>query len=82
MKTKITINPSSVKSFIRARDTKIGDFMTVQDEDSSSNGHILLRTYDGFVDINDPEQTYGNFSIILVELLPKETVIEIIIEKD
>jgi hypothetical protein len=56
---KIFVDPN----LIQPKDLKIGEAMRVKDTSTHRNGAIILKTYDGFVDINDPQSTWGKSNI-------------------
>ena len=79
---KFEINPSVNISTIRMCDTKIGDLMKITNPETPYNGAIVLHTYDGFVDIENPKCTWGVIGTVSipVQLLPKGTVITLTVE--
>jgi hypothetical protein len=56
---KLFVDPN----LIQPKDLKIGEAMRVKDTSTHRNGTIVLKTYDGFVDINDPQSTWGKSNI-------------------
>jgi len=48
-------------NLVQPKDLEIGDVMRVKEISSPYYDVVLLRTYDGFVDINNPRNTWSNF---------------------
>jgi hypothetical protein len=44
---------------IQPKDLKMGEAMMVEKSNRSHAGRIVLRTFDGFVDINNPQHTWS-----------------------
>jgi hypothetical protein len=61
-----------------AQDLRVGELATVID--TSYAGQIVLRTHDGLVSLNNPRHTWGDNCALLVERLPKGTVLTLIVD--
>ena len=64
---KLFPNPN----LVQCKDLKIGEAMKIMDGGSDHNGRIILKTYDEFVDIHNPRNTWSgppSFSCIRVKL--------------
>ena len=53
---KLFVDPN----LIQPKDLKIGEAMRVKDTSSSYNGAVVLRTYDEYVNLNNPLNTWGS----------------------
>jgi len=61
---------------IKAKDLKIGELAICTDDDRPDvKGHVMLKTYDGLISINDPHKTWHSQTSLLVVKLPVGTQI-------
>jgi hypothetical protein len=76
MKMEIKPNPIPSQS-ISCQNTKIGDMMEIVGSNHEMYlGRILLKTFNGFVCLQDPSETWDNKSTFQVKLLnPGDQVI-------
>ena len=63
-----------------AKDTKIGDLMRIIDLEHNCLGHILLRSWQGLVSLNDPHKTWNREITIEVQLLSRGESVTLIAE--
>lgn len=72
---KVTIENRSVRT-IPAKDMKVGQVGIFKTLMGCYNEQIVVRMYNGYVLLSDPEKTWSGFSNnIIVELLPVGTKI-------
>lgn len=58
-----------------AADLQIGDLALIVDKDSQFQSHIILRHYEGFVDLHDPRHTWPElYNMKVRKLAPGESV--------
>ncbi len=64
---------------VQAKHTEVGDLMVVTDLHNEFGEHVLLRIYEGLVDLNNPNLTWtvgpNSGPSFLVNVLPKGTKI-------
>lgn len=66
---------------IKMKDLEIGEYAeiieSVRYEGYNFKGHIVVRTYDNFISITDPNHTWRNKPDIEVVVIPKGDRVEI-----
>lgn len=68
-------------SYLTTQDMKIGEIGIINEDEKintmSTKPKYIMKTFDGFVDIENPENTFRKnlFECTLEKILPKETVI-------
>jgi len=71
----VTLNLAT--GVVSARDLTCGQFMKVVN--SSYSGEVILRTFEGFVSITNPGNTWDRSCILEGVLLPKGTTINVVV---
>lgn len=63
------------RSFDNTTGMKVGDVAIILSKASGYLGHFLLRAYNGFIDLNDPQHTWEKGVFLEVKPVPKGTKI-------
>lgn len=56
----VSVGSELGRRLIWAREMEIGDVAVIEDQDALKwhNGHVIMRTYIGFVSLNNPRMTW------------------------
>ena len=72
---KTTINAPDVTSKPSSRTSKMGDLMVIIETNSNYKGHVILHSYDEFIDLNDPHNVWSlGLGVEVRYLKPGESV--------
>lgn len=74
------IEPTLTRPQIAANTMRVGQVAIITDTKSGSYGHVLLRTYDRFVSLSSPHNTWRTDCTLRVDILPPGTTINFVTE--